>query len=288
MSKKYTVEQIEFVSNLVSKKKDPLKVTPATKKMCKHFGIEYNESIGRLFRNKMQKFGVTKNISPTEVGFTKKSENRILVIGDLHAPFDLDSYLKHCKKVYKEYNCNKVVFIGDVIDNHYSSYHETDADGMSGGMELDFAIKRISRWYKEFPKADVTIGNHDRIIVRKAQTGGVPSQWIREYKDVLNTPNWNFTERVVYDNVQYIHGEAGTARTKCRADMMSTVQGHLHTQLYTEFYVGANFKVFGCQVGCGIDHEAYAFAYSKAGKKPAIGCAVVVGGHTCINIPMNL
>lgn len=66
MSKKYTDEQIEFVSNLVSRKKDPLKVTPATKKMCKHFGIEYNESIGRLFRNKMQKSGVTKNVSKLE------------------------------------------------------------------------------------------------------------------------------------------------------------------------------------------------------------------------------
>ena len=97
-----------------------------------------------------------------------------------------------------------------------------------------------------------------------------------------------FYERVVIDKVQYIHGEAGTARTKCRADMMSTVQGHLHTQCYTEYYVGQNFKIFGCQVGCGIDHEKYAFAYAKAGKKPAIGCAVVFGGKTCINELMDL
>ena len=104
----------------------------------------------------------------------------------------------------------------------------------------------------------------------------------------METPNWNFTERVVYDNVQYIHGEAGTARTKSKADMMSTVQGHLHTQCYTEWAVGRNFKVFGCQVGCGINFDTYAMAYAKAGKKPAIGCAVVLGGETCINELMNL
>ena len=70
--------------------------------------------------------------------------------------------------------------------------------------------------------------------------------------------------------------------------MMSTVQGHLHTQCYSEWCVGAKFKVFATQVGCGIDHEKYAFAYAKAGKKPAIGCAVVFGGHTVVNELMDL
>ena len=88
--------------------------------------------------------------------------------------------------------------------------------------------------------------------------------------------------------MQYIHGEGGTARTKSKADMMSTVQGHLHTQCYTEWAVGANFKIFGCQVGCGIDHEAYAMAYAKAGKKPAIGCATIEHGKTCTNHLMEL
>lgn len=220
--------------------------------------------------------------------YLTNQESRVLVIGDLHEPFCLDSYLKHCKEVYSKHNCNRVVFIGDVIDNHYSSYHETDADGLGGGDELDIAIKRLERWYKAFPNADVTIGNHDRIISRKAQTGGIPKRWIRNYSEVLNTPNWKFTERVVIDNVQYVHGEGGTARTKSKADMMSTVQGHLHTQCYTEWSVGAKFRIFGMQVGCGIDHESYAMAYAKAGKKPAIGCGVVIGGHTAINELMDL
>ena len=217
-----------------------------------------------------------------------KPETRVLVIGDLHEPFCLDSYLQHCKDVYSKYNCNRVVFIGDVIDNHYSSYHEASADGMGGGDELDLAIKRIGRWYRAFPKADVTIGNHDRIIARKAQTGGIPSRWVRDYSEVLNTPKWNFIERVVIDNVQYIHGEGGTARTKSKADMMSTVQGHIHTQAYIEWMVGRNFRVFGMQVGCGIDTTSYAAAYAKHFKKQAIGCGVVLGGHTAINCLMNL
>ena len=66
------------------------------------------------------------------------------------------------------------MFIGDIIDNHYSSYHETSADGMGGLDELELAIKRISRWYDAFPKATVIIGNHDRLIMRKAQTSAIP------------------------------------------------------------------------------------------------------------------
>lgn len=231
----------------------------------------------RLKGNKKQAF----------LNLTKK-ENRILVIGDLHEPFCLDGYLDFCYETYQKYNCNKVIFIGDVIDQHYSSYHETDPDGIGGGQELELAIKKIAKWYKIFPKADVTIGNHDRIIMRKAFSSAIPKKWLKEYKEVLEVPGWNFVDRIVYDNVQYIHGEGGTARTKSRADMMKTVQGHLHTQCYTEWYVGQNFKIFGMQVGCGINHDSYAMAYAKRGKKPAIGCGVVFGGHTAINVLMNL
>lgn len=215
-------------------------------------------------------------------------ERRILIVGDLHEPFCLDEYLDFCIDAYRKWYCNQVIFIGDVIDSHYSSYHETDPDGMSGGDELALAIKRLKRWIDVFPTADVVIGNHDRIIARKAYSGGIPKAWIKTFSEVLNTPTWRFVDRVVYDNVQYIHGEGGTARTKCRADMQSTIQGHLHTQCYTEWYVGQNFKVFGTQVGCGIDNDKYAFAYAKRGKKPAIGAAICIGGHTVINELMQL
>jgi hypothetical protein len=181
------------------------------------------------------------------------------------------------------------VFIGDIIDNHYSSYHETSADGMGGLDELELAIERISRWYEAFPEATVIIGNHDRIIMRKAQTSAIPSKWIKSYKEVLEVPNWNFVERYELNGVQYIHGEGGTARTKCRADMMNTVQGHLHTQAYCEHYVGKNFRVFGMQVGCGINHKSYAMAYAKYGKRPAVGCGVVINdGKIAINLLMPL
>ncbi len=216
-----------------------------------------------------------------------KNERRILVVGDLHCPFELDGYFDFCKKTYAEWNCNQVVFIGDIIDNHYSSFHTTDPDGYGGGHELERAIDTVQKWTREFPVADVCIGNHDRIIMRKAFDSAIPRAWIKSYNEILGT-NWNWIERVVYDNVQYCHGEGGTARTKAKNDMMSTVQGHIHTQAYTEWMVGRKFRIFSLQVGCGIDSSAYAAAYAKHFKKQAIGCGVVLGGHTAINCLMKL
>lgn len=224
------------------------------------------------------------------LNYTKKQQKNknVLVIGDLHEPFCLDGYLEHCIETYNKYNCNEVVFIGDIIDNHASSYHETDPDGYSAGQELKLAIQRIKQWYNAFPKATVIIGNHDRLIMRKAYSSGLSKMWIKDYAEVLGTPGWNFTESIEIDDVLYIHGEGGTARARVRRDLQSVVQGHLHSQAYIDWCVGAKFKLFGMQVGCGIDHKSYAMAYGKEGPKPAIACGVILQGEVPINIMMNL
>ena len=216
-----------------------------------------------------------------------RDERRILVIGDLHEPFCLDGYLEFCQKTYADYNCNQVILIGDILDNAFASFHETQAELPSGQDELDYAIAKIHKWRDAFPNADVIIGNHDRIVSRKLVRSGVPQKWLKSFNEVLGT-NWNWTERIVYDGVQYLHGEGGTARTKSKNDMMSTVQGHIHTQAYCEWNVGKKFRIFGMQVGCGVDAKSYAAAYAKNFKKQAIGCGVVLGGHTAINCLMDL
>lgn len=64
MSKKvYSEEQVEYVKTLVE---DGMQVTPATIKMCEKFGLPYNESVGRVFRNKLRKAGVTNNTPSIE------------------------------------------------------------------------------------------------------------------------------------------------------------------------------------------------------------------------------
>lgn len=217
----------------------------------------------------------------------KKAPNteNILIIGDTHEPFCLEEYIELAKCSYKKYNCTHVIHIGDVIDNHFASYHETDPDGFSARDELELAVNKVQKWVEAFPVMDVVIGNHDRLIARKALSGGISGLWLREYNDVLNAPGWDFQEEFVYDGVQYIHGEGGTARTRMKKDLMSTVQGHLHTQAYIEWLVGNHFRVFGMQVGCGIDRKAYAMAYGRNFAKPVISLGVVLNHGT---LPINI
>jgi len=215
--------------------------------------------------------------------------DNILIIGDLHAPFTKYGYLKFCREQQKIYDCGTIIFIGDVIDNHYSSYHESDPDGYGAGEELDRAIDIIADWYHTFPKATVIIGNHDRLVYRKAYSSGVSKKWIREYKEVLNTSGWDFVENIEIHGINFNHGEGGTARNRIKTELQSQAQGHLHTELYVKFLVGANFIIFGMQVGCGIDIKSYAMAYGKHYKKPAIGCGVVLNKGTLpIAIPMKM
>jgi len=200
-----------------------------------------------------------------------------LVVGDLHAPFCKGGYLEHCVRAWNEYGCDSVVFIGDVLDNHYASYHETDPDGYSAGEELDRAIDQLGDWVATFPDAVITIGNHDRIVGRKCFSSGVSKRWVRTYQDVLDAPGWNFVEEYFDEatGVLYQHGEGGTARTVAAREQVSTVQGHRHSEAYAWHLANRRQRLWGMQVGCGLDRRSYAAAYARVGPKPAIACAVV-------------
>ena len=103
----------------------------------------YKDSIilnNPIFSNKETKKSLA--IHPFENG----NPDNVLVIGDLHAPFTLTTYLKFCREQQENYNCGTVIFIGDIIDNHFSSYHESDPDGYGAGEELDRAIDMIKEY----------------------------------------------------------------------------------------------------------------------------------------------
>lgn len=63
MDKRYTEDQIDYVKRLVEKGE---KVTPASRMMCKKYNIPFDDTVGRSFRKKMQKMGVTKNVRVIE------------------------------------------------------------------------------------------------------------------------------------------------------------------------------------------------------------------------------
>lgn len=227
-----------------------------------------------------------KSIQRTRVQNVVESKStnvgNVLIIGDLHAPFILPGYLEWCKKLEQEYKTTKIIFIGDLIDGHSWSYHESDVDGMGVGDELEAAKKQLALAYKLFPNADVCLGNHDLLIARKAKTAGLSKHFIKDFKDVIEAPKgWNFAEEYTYDNVRYIHGSIGNAFIRAKDSRISTVQGHLHSQSFVQYSVSEKDAIFGLQIGCGLDHTKYAFEYAKPmTKKPVISAGLVLESGT--------
>jgi metallophosphoesterase superfamily enzyme len=217
-----------------------------------------------------------------------------LAIGDLHEPFCREGYIKFCKTVQKRFDCKRVVFMGDMIDNHYPSFHTTDPDGYGGGMELSMAVDRLKAWYKAFPEAYVCEGNHDAIIKRKAFDAGVPKKWIKGYAEMFNTPNWEYGEEFEFDGVLYRHG-TNTSGDKAAFNTAlylrkSVVQGHLHSFASVQYTASEHDRIFGLQTGCGVDQKAYSFAYAKNfPRKFIISCGVILdNGKTAFPILMDL
>lgn len=236
---------------------------------------------------------IRPRLSPAEysalMDLREEKLNNTLVIGDLHAPFVKEGYLEFCKEIYLRWRCNRVVLIGDIIDNHYSSYHETDPDGHSAARELELAKEKISEFYGAFPHAYVCVGNHDLIPNRKRFSAGLSKYWVRNIGEVLETPRWQFAEEWVLDGVLYTHGVGRKARNRCMQEFISVAQGHYHSESSVEYFCNDEKLLFALQVGCGIDRQAYAMAYGKYFKKPQLNCGVVIdGGRYALIEPMRL
>lgn len=251
---------------------------------------EPNSEIIRLAKELLKAANKLDNVEP----YLNGNPNNVLVIGDPHEPFTKEGYLEFCRKVQQDYDCGTVVHIGDAVDNHAVSYHEKDPEGMSAGDEFNLAIERMKRWYYTFPNVKVCIGNHDALPFRKAFSAGLPKTWLKTYQELLQSPptwEWDFVHQV--NGVIYQHGTGMSgemaAINAARENRQSTVIGHLHTVMNTRFLASYKDLIFGVTVGCGIDHEKYAFAYGKQNtRKPVVACAVILDGKLPINIPMPI
>lgn len=222
---------------------------------------------------------------------------RVLVIGDLHCPGMLKGYPAFLSKVYDKYKCNQVVLIGDAVDNGAISYHEKHPGLSSPAQEFKVAKKQLAAVYKRFPEADWLLGNHDALTERQAITAGLLPEWLRDYNDIWGVPGWKVHERfatLTIDNVDYLHGDAGkvgqfAAVKTSRARFRSTVAGHCHSEAGIWWTCNANARVFGMNVGTGLDWKLLQFSYGRRFvNKPIVGCGVCLDGIYPHFEPMQL
>lgn len=218
--------------------------------------------------------------------------SKILVIGDTHFPWVRKGYLEFCMDLYEQWDCNKVIHIGDVVDFHAISFHAKEPSAPGPHLEYKQAKEVVQKWYEKFPEVIITAGNHDKRAIRRAKSVDIPEMFLKSYSDLWDTPKWKWVDDIVIDDIYFYHGTgqggkypASNAVSKM---LMSVVMGHNHRASGVKFYANPLKRVFSCDVGSGVDDKTLAFNYSTDLKqKSIISAAVIVDGTPYVE-PMPL
>lgn len=203
---------------------------------------------------------------------------------------DAIAFLTAVKAKYKP---QEIVFLGDEVDAHATSYHEHDPDLPSAGDELQLAIKQLKPLYKMFPNAVILESNHGSLVHRKALTAGLPSAVVKDYREILKAPKgwvWKYDHilKTPMGDVYCHHGKSGSYEKLSKNMAMSSIQGHFHNKFYICYWSSPNGLYFDANGGCLVDNKSRAMSYGKNNlQKPILGCTVIIEGRPML-IPMLL
>ena len=212
------------------------------------------------------------------------SYKRILVISDMHLPYQHKDAIQFLKEIKKEFKPDFVVNIGDLLDFHAINMHTHDPDLYSAGMELDRSkeyIKEIESIYPEVTEVD---SNHSSLVYRRALKYGMSKQFLKPYGQFLGTRKWKSVDdlTLTMSNGQrcfFTHGRSADVLKVSQTMGMSAVQGHYHTKFLISYWANPDALFFAMNVGCMINQKCMAFNYAKNFKTRFIlGCGIIING----------
>lgn len=212
-----------------------------------------------------------------------EDNSRILLISDLHIPYHHPDALDFLQYLKDKYQPTRVICLGDEMDKHALSFHDSDPDLPSAGDELRMSLPVIAKLKEMFPIMDILESNHGSLLYRKAHAFGIPKQYLKTYNEVLQVDNgWKWVYDLVVDlpngNKCYIHHGKSANVTKTSQTMsMCAVQGHFHETFKIEYWANPISLYWAMQCGCLIDDKAYAFNYNNVNlKRPIIGTGLII------------
>lgn len=209
----------------------------------------------------------------------------VLFISDMHIPYHHENLIPYLKGLKEKYNPTRVICVGDELDKHAMSFHDSDPDLDSAGAELEKALPVIKELEALFPKMDLIDSNHGSMVYRKAKHHGIPRRYIKPYNEVLGVGDgwkWHMDLTITLPDGQkvYIHHGKSTEAVKTSQLMgMSHVCGHYHESFGVKYWANPNGLYWAMNLGCLIDDSSLAFAYNNTNlKRPIIGTGLLVNG----------
>jgi hypothetical protein len=192
----------------------------------------------------------------------------------------------------KEFKPDKIIHLGDETDAYALSDWDHSPDGMSAGDEYHAAIRELKGLYKIFPDVMVCESNHGRRPFRKAFKAGIPRVYLRAYSEFMQSPKgWQWRDSWTLDGVLYLHGDGATGKDGAlklaQGHRRSTVIGHVHSFAGVQYVQGSQDRIFGANMGCLIDPDAYGFEYGKhLLSKPVLGAGIIIDGKEAYFRPL--
>lgn len=217
----------------------------------------------------------------------------ILVLSDMHHPYAHPDTLAFLKALKAKHKPDLIICIGDEADFHDSSFHDSDPDLDSAGIELEKAIAGLQPIYKLFPNCTVIESNHGSMVMRKALVGKIPRKAIKSYNDILDAPKgWKWVFDTIVKTplgpVYFCHGKTTTPGKLASLYGMSSVQGHFHEKAQITYISTPEKLMFDAHTGCLADDKSLALGYNKVNsKRPIVSTLVIINGIPCIE-PMVL
>jgi hypothetical protein len=215
----------------------------------------------------------------------KHDNSRILFISDMHIPYHHPNTIPFLKSLKERYNPTRVICLGDELDKHALSFHDSDPDLMSAGDELSASLPVIAELKELFPKMDIIDSNHGSMIYRKAKHHGLPRRYIRSYNEVLGVDEgwiWHNDLTITLPDGQQVyihHGKSSDAIKTSQAMSMSHVCGHFHESFGVKYWANPNGLFWAMNAGCLINDKSLAYAYNNSNlKRPIIGTGLVIDG----------
>jgi len=212
------------------------------------------------------------------------SHKIILVVSDMHLPYQHKDSIKFLKEIKKEFKPDTTISIGDLLDQHALSFHDSSPELYSAGHELDKAKEYVKELESVFPKLTEVDSNHSSMIYRRALKHGLPRAYLKDYGDFLETKKWKWVDdlTLTMSNGQrcfFTHGRSADILKVSQTMGMSAVQGHYHTKFVISWWANPDNLFFGMNVGCLIDQKSMAFNYAKNFRtRFIIGCGIIIDG----------
>ena len=209
---------------------------------------------------------------------------RILVISDMHLPYQHKDAIKFLAEIKKEFKPDRVINIGDLLDFHAISMHTHDPDLASAGHELTMArkyVKELESIYQQVTEVD---SNHSSLVYRRAIKYGMSREFLREYGEFLGTKKWKWVDdlTLTMSNGQrcfFTHGRSADVLKVSQTMGMSAVQGHYHTKFVVSYWANPDNLFFAMNVGCLINQKSLSMNYAKNFRTRFIlGCGIILDG----------